>query len=585
MSKGKKTIFALGILLVFGLGVLTGYLTYKPVRDIYHGTLLKIHDMKNRGRDFKETGISLKTAFENQHEEDIISFVNGFESKGFDPQSDMDIKQVYGFKDCEYLVNYPEGYSMKLPLGSVYDLSHSSLFLKASGGGFEFTITREYSPYDEIDEYFDYYLNRFNLNENFRRENRLTLLEEADVILGEYDVNLISVRLEECPQDYKNVYTYALIKTGGRTFYRIMFKYQDYDSNIEAVKEYIASFKAGKSYGQSKMLRGQSQPDMPQFWSETTKNVYEGIVSHDGKVKWGFYTGKMDTYGIDEKVPQIEREIDYEFDLLMIYFDIGNPPPIEFMKKAAGMGKMVELTCHVTANANTDVYSYTPMLDIYRGLKDNEIRMAARALKEIEMPFIMRLNNEMNSDWTNYSGVVNLSDPQIYIDVWRRIYSIFEQEGVRNAIWTFNPNDRNYPPCNWNNYIAYFPGEQYVQMIGVTGYNTGNYYSAVFGEEWRSFKEIYDHVYSEYSRYFESYPWIITEFATSSHGGDKPGWIREMFTYIDDYENIKMAVWYSNPDMDFREEYRGKIARPYMLDETRESLEAFRDGLKEYLQR
>jgi hypothetical protein len=189
----------------------------------------------------------------------------------------------------------------------------------------------------------------------------------------------------------------------------------------------------------------------------------------------------------------------------------------------------------------------------------------------------------MNSDWTNYSGVVNLSDPAIYQEVWRRIYRIFEEEGVQNAVWVFNPNDRNYPPCKWNNYIAYFPGVPYVQMIGVTGYNTGDYYSEVFGEQWREFKDIYDHVQSEYSQYFSRYPWIITEFATSSYGGDKPKWILDMFTHLDDYKNIKIAVWYSNPDMDFRPEYKGKIARPYMLDETPQSLKAFQEGLHAYL--
>lgn len=122
-------------------------------------------------------------------------------------------------------------------------------------------------------------------------------------------------------------------------------------------------------------------------------------------------------------------------------------------------------------------------------------------------------------------------------------------------------------------------------MIGATGYNTGTYYSEVFGEEWREFPEIYDHVEREYSRYFGAYPWIITEFATSSYGGDKPRWIKTMFEHLDDYKNIKMAVWYSNPDMDFRPEYKGKIARPYQLDETPESLKAFKEGLAAYLAR
>ncbi|MPM33017.1 Endoglucanase H [bioreactor metagenome] len=120
-------------------------------------------------------------------------------------------------------------------------------------------------------------------------------------------------------------------------------------------------------------------------------------------------------------------------------------------------------------------------------------------------------------------------------------------------------------------------------MIGVTGYNTGTYYREVFGEEWRDFEDIYNHIENEYQTYFSNYPWIITEFASSSYGGDKAKWISDMFLHLDKYENIKIAVWYSCPDMDFRPEYEGKIARPYMLDETPETLEAFKEGLHDYL--
>ncbi|MBQ3226805.1 MAG: endoglucanase, partial [Clostridia bacterium] len=188
--------------------------------------------------------------------------------------------------------------------------------------------------------------------------------------------------------------------------------------------------------------------------------------------------------------------------------------------------------------------------------------------------------NEMNTDWTNYSGIINLSDPEIYIGCWQRVYEIFAEEGVDNAIWVFNPNDRNYPPCNWNNYLAYYPGDRYVQMIGVTGYNTGTYFKDVTGEDWRSFTQIYDEVNEAYLPFFSEFPWMITEFASSSIGGNKPMWITNMFENLDRYPNIKAAVWFSAPDMDMRPGYEGKISRPYMLDETPETLAAFGKGLK-----
>ena len=92
-------------------------------------------------------------------------------------------------------------------------------------------------------------------------------------------------------------------------------------------------------------------------------------------------------------------------------------------------------------------------------------------------------------------------------------------------------------------------------------------------EEWREFDVIYDEIEALYLPHFSQYPWIITEFASSSIGGDKVAWIDNMFAHIGDYSNIKIAVWFSYADFD------GEIpARPYWLDETPETLEAFRRG-------
>ena len=55
-----------------------------------------------------------------------------------------------------------------------------------------------------------------------------------------------------------------------------------------------------------------------------------------------------------------------------------------------------------------------------------------------------------------------------------------------------------------------------------------------------------------------------------------------MFNTIDKYENLKIAVWFDYADYDYREKGLTKVARPYWLDETPETLEAFKLGLKKY---
>jgi hypothetical protein len=105
----------------------------------------------------------------------------------------------------------------------------------------------------------------------------------------------------------------------------------------------------------------------------------------------------------------------------------------------------------------------------------------------------------------------------------------------------------------------------------MTGYNTGTYFS---GEHWRSFDSIYRPLYSEYSQLY-GYPYMITEFACSSVGGDKAGWINDMFNQLKQYPNIKVANWFNGIDLD----KAGQPGRIYRLDEDPRYIAAFGRGM------
>ena len=174
------------------------------------------------------------------------------------------------------------------------------------------------------------------------------------------------------------------------------------------------------------------------------------------------------------------------------------------------------------------------------------------------------------------------SDDIIKAKTFDDFYDIFQEEGVDNAIWIFNPNAEDCPPAHWNSYVSYYPGDNYVQLIGLTGYNTGEYYKELYHEKWRTFDEIYKEPYDKYMNVFGKFPFIITEFASSSVGGDKAAWITDMFAQIKKYENVRAALWWSSADYDMRPETYKQLARPYFLDETEDTTAAFREGIKSY---
>ena len=500
-----------------------------------------------------------------------------------------DGKAVYEDGRVTRLVNYLDGYQLDFPAGTKFDFSLSPLFTRANGDGFECTVSRETATYAGMKDVIKYELSTFfplyrsssvqdhveHYEFRFLRDGRW--LENNGIVTASAsdsrgDLIIAAVLTEPGSAEYDR-YLYCVHYTPSREYIRAVYsfkseKWGDLGPDLQSLFKGMWSFDPTGEGACSTDFKPVPDPG----WTSETAALYDEL-RNGTELKWGIFTGNVFERGIDEEIPAIEKKIDYEFDIILCYIHENMEFPTGFMDKAAASGKTVELTYQMTRNNNEDLAARSPLLDLVTGANDSEIRAFAKAAAEWGRPFIFRLNNEMNSDWTSYSGVVNLCDPQLFREAWARIYGIFREEGVNNCIWVYNPHDRSAPPAKWNDALAYFPGNDYVHMLGVTGYNNGTYYSWQ-AETWREFREIYDSVEEKYAPFFSEFPWMITEFASSSIGGDKAKWIDGMFAALPDYPNIKAAVWFSSADYD-----GDTPARPYWLDETEETTEAFKRGL------
>lgn len=486
------------------------------------------------------------------------------------------------------LVNELDGYRLDFPAGTDFDFSLSPLFVRAAGEGFDAVISRETATYNSIRDvisfelstflpflfhdttvktHVDYYEYRFLLSPVWQENNGV----RVEIWTGADGSEWIWAVLQDPGEAEYDGYLYATLYTGSREYLRVMFRLHSGDTALrEALTQGLCPL-LFDPVGTG-VYDTDYRPELPEEWTDETRQTYTDL-SAGNTVRWGIFTEDIFHTGIQETVPALEEKLDHRFDVILAYCHLIHPFPTEFMEENRQAGRLVELTWQLTDSNNEDLLGPSPLLDIYRGKRDGELREFARQAAGWGHPFLFRLNNEMNSDWTSYSGVVNLCDPQLFVGVWQRIYRIFREEGVNNCIWIYNPNDRNAPPSKWNDALAYYPGNGYAQLLGVTGYNNGTYYTQ-WNEQWREFEEIYDEVQAAYGPHFSRFPWIITEFASSSVGGDKAAWIDNMFAHIGDYPNIKAAVWFSYADFD-----GGIPARPYWLDESDETLEAFRRGL------
>lgn len=302
---------------------------------------------------------------------------------------------------------------------------------------------------------------------------------------------------------------------------------------------------SAKAWGQASVSTGLAQePGMSTIDMLFEKARRSGggnlhVSIPDDGLLWGIFDGyaPFDFKPLEEK----EHRLGSRFGLVMTYRDFSAPFPYREVLNAAKQGRLTMITWQPWyLNRLTD-----PVLipEIVAGKHDTYIRTWASLIRDLREPVLLRFANEMNGDWDPWSVYFYGFDHDLFIKAWRRIHDIFQSEGATNAIWVWNPHDRSYPSFTWNDPHLYYPGDKYVDIVGLTGYNTG----PRAGDPWRGFDEIYGGLYADYLNRYPAKPMMITEFASDEYGGDKAAWIRDAFQAIRRYPAIRMAVWFDFP--------------------------------------
>lgn len=309
-------------------------------------------------------------------------------------------------------------------------------------------------------------------------------------------------------------------------------------------------------------------------WNKETTDTFEKYFGKNAKLTWGMFEREAP---LDfAKLENIENQLEFQFPILLYYTGFiegedSHPRLATALKNADEKGRLLELTLQTLSQ---DESKGNMVYDVLNGEYDQFLKNYVKDVKDYGKPVLFRVGNEMNGDWCVYSAYHTSKDTEIYKSFYKYIHGLFQEAGADNVIWIWNPNARSFPDFKWNDAQCYFPGSDYVDVVGMTAYNTGNYYE---GEIWEDFATLYDETYSSYEARYEL-PLMITEFASSSVGGDKVKWINDMFDHIKNYDNLKVALWWSSCDLDGE----GKVARPYFIDETPAVVETFKAGLKDY---
>ncbi len=174
-----------------------------------------------------------------------------------------------------------------------------------------------------------------------------------------------------------------------------------------------------------------------------------------------------------------------------------------------------------------------PLQLICSGIFDDFIIQWAKAAKKFKHPIYLRFAHEMNDPYRYPWGPHNNKKGE-FIAAWRHVHNLFDSVGAKNIIWIWSIHSA------YTNYVDFFPGEKYIDIVGTGVLNFG---SSVYWSKWWTFDELFGQKYNLLTAFGK--PIFIVEFGSLSVGGSKSKWFSTAFSEFENkYPLVKGLIFF-----------------------------------------
>ena len=248
-----------------------------------------------------------------------------------------------------------------------------------------------------------------------------------------------------------------------------------------------------------------------------------------------------------QHIIELEKSLNTTFPFIHIYTAWGSKPeqrfPLTQVKAIHELGSVPMLTWEpwlVDFDQNEhpelkdrDLRDKNGLKDITNGVYDFYLNKWMMDLKQFKHPIFIRWGHEMNDPY-RYSWGPQNNSPENFVAAWQYVVNYFKQSGINNIVWVWSPH------IAYGSFEAYYPGDDYVDWVGV---GTLNYGTIAVWSEWWTFEEIFGTYYHELA-YFKK-PIVISEFGSLAVGGDRNEWYRKAICDIPQkYPQVKAVLFF-----------------------------------------
>lgn len=213
---------------------------------------------------------------------------------------------------------------------------------------------------------------------------------------------------------------------------------------------------------------------------------------------------------------------------------------------------------HEDESLPDSVYTLQAFID---GEFDDDLIQWARDARATGIPLLVEFGTEVNGDWfpwcgywngagetTGYGDPGEFDGPERFRDAYRHIIDLFRLENVDNVTWFFHVDCYSWPEEEWNTATLYYPGNDYIDWIGVSCYGP-----QLPEDGWWWFTEAMDEQYAELAAISPDRPIALLEFGVIDYEwlGDKAAWIEDACEALRSFRYPRlraMSWWHENFD-------------------------------------
>ena len=227
-------------------------------------------------------------------------------------------------------------------------------------------------------------------------------------------------------------------------------------------------------------------------------------------------------------------------------------PSIERINRVVKQGyiPMITLEDHFV-NAHTGL-KQPNLYSIVEGHFDTFFSTWANQIKQVDGVILLRILHEFNGDWYPWCTANNDKNPELVVKAFRYIHAIFKAQHVTNVKFIWCPNSMSLPQEKWNFIMDAYPGDEYVDYVGLDIYNGAGQGPSV----WRSFRKEGIENYFILTESLPDKPLFVCETASRERrknepktAQDKAGWIKQMSMALkSDMSKIKLLVWFNEKE-------------------------------------